>query len=117
MTTQSALPKSTSPAPSRKVSDIRILDKREKEHLYHPDFSPDGLYVTYSVGPGGRTAASGPGTHTEVAEMVGIRGDWQIHLKRVSGEGPSVELKNPEFETNKESDWLPVFSSGVAPTQ
>ena len=48
--------------PEPKLSDIRILDKREKAHLYHPDFSPDGLYVTYSVGPGGRTAASGPGT-------------------------------------------------------
>jgi hypothetical protein len=93
-----------------KVSATRILDQREIEHTYHPDFSPDGLYVTYSVGPGGRTVASGPGTHTEVSEMVGVRGDWQIHLKRVSGEGPSIELLNPDLETNKESDWLPIFS-------
>ncbi len=29
-----------------------------------------------------------------VSEMVGVRGQWQIHLRRVSGEGAAVELNN-----------------------
>ncbi len=97
-------------SPDLKVSRVRRLDKRGKLHLYHPDFSPDGMYIVYSAGPGGRTAANGPGTHTEVAEMVGVRGDWQLYLQRANCEGPAVRLTAGESVTNKEPDWLPVYA-------
>ena len=91
------------------VSNIRVLDRRPELHLYHPDFSPDGKYVVYSVGPGGRVPADGPGTHTDLAEMVGIRGKWNLYLKRVDDESPGVLLTTGESVTNKEPEWLPVY--------
>ncbi|MCH7688249.1 MAG: PD40 domain-containing protein, partial [Planctomycetes bacterium] len=89
------------------VSNVKVIAHRKKAHLYHPDFSPDGKYITYSVGPGGRVRASGPGTHTQVAEMVGVRGKWNVFLKPVSGEGPRVQLTSNEDLSNKESEWIP----------
>lgn len=91
-----------------RVRNIQVVDKREKLHLYHPDFSPDGKYITYSVGPGGRMPANGPGTHTEVAEMVGVRGKWNIYLRRSTGKGPILRLTSDESKSNKESEWLPA---------
>ncbi len=90
------------------LSHIRILDKREVAHTYHPDFSPDGAYITYSIGPGGRTAKSGPGTHTGVSELIGVRGEWDIYLRRANGQGPSICLTKNAALSNKESEWLPV---------
>ena len=95
------------------VSGVRALANDKVLHLYHPDFSPDGKYVTYSVGPGGRTQATGPGTHTEVAEMVGVPGRWNIYLKRTSGEGPAIALTHDESLCNKESEWLPVPAAQI----
>lgn len=89
-----------------KVSNRVVVDKREKLHLYHPDFSPDGKYVTYSVGPGGRVVANGPGTHTNAAEIVGVRGKWDIYLKPITGQGDAIRLTQDESLSNKESDWL-----------
>jgi len=89
-----------------KVSNQKTIDKRKRLHLYHPDFSPDGKYITYSVGPGGRVRASGPGTHTHVAEMVGVRGSWNIFLKRSDGQGEPLQLTKNAKLSNKESDWL-----------
>jgi Tol biopolymer transport system component len=90
-----------------KVSNQKTIDQRKKLHLYHPDFSPDGKYITYSVGPGGRVAANGPGTHTHVAEMVGVRGPWDIFLMPANGEGSPLQLTSDDSLSNKESDWLP----------
>ena len=89
-----------------KVANIAVVDRRKKLHLYHPDFSPDGKYVTYSVGPGGRVRKNGPGTHTQVAEMVGVRGKWTICLRRISGQGPIIQLTDDQNLSNKESDWI-----------
>ena len=97
-----------------KASNIRVVDQHEALHLYHPDFSPDGKYITYSVGPGGRVQADGPGTHTAVAEMVGVRGKWDLFLKPVDGSGPRVQLTFDESLSNKESDWLFVPDDKVA---
>ena len=91
-----------------KVSNVKTLVRKKELHQYHSDFSPDGKYVTYSVGPGGRTQATGPGTHTQVAEMVGVPGKWNIFLKRVDGRGPALELTHDENLCNKESEWLPA---------
>lgn len=96
-----------------KVSNIRVLHREKVLHLYHPDFSPDGGYITYSVGPGGRIQANGPGTHTEVAEMVGVRGPWNLWLKRASGEGPALQLTTDDTMSNKESEWL--FTGAAKP--
>ena len=88
------------------VSNQVTIDKRETLHLYHPDFSPDGNYITYSVGPGGRVQATGPGTHTQLCEMVGVRGKWNIFLMRASGEGEPLQLSDDEDLSNKESEWV-----------
>lgn len=97
-----------------KVSNKKIVSRAEVLHQYHPDFSPEGNYVSYSVGPGGRTQAKGPGTHTEVAEMVSVAGKWNLFVKRSNGEGPAVQLTWDEDLSNKESEWLPVASSTEA---
>ena len=95
-----------------KLSNIHEVARHESLHLYHPDFSPGGKYVTYSVGPGGRTQAAGPGTHTEVAEMIGVRGKWNLFLRRATGKGPAIQLTDDEASANKESEWLPVPAAG-----
>lgn len=91
-----------------KASNTKTVSKAEVLHQYHSDLSPDGKYVSYSVGPGGRTQATGPGTHTEVAEMVGVAGKWNLFVKRSNGEGPAVQLTYDENLSSKESEWLPV---------
>lgn len=88
------------------ISNVKVVDHREDAHLYHPDFSPDGKYITYSVGPGGRVLANGPGTHTQVAEMIGVAGKWDLYLKRASGEGPAIRLTHDASLCNKESEWM-----------
>ena len=92
-----------------KVVENRVLHHEEKLHTYHPDFSPDGKYVVFSLGPGGRVRANGPGTHTEVAEMIGVRGPWELVLKSVSGDGPLIKLTKGPDQTSKEADWLTVL--------
>ena len=91
-----------------RVVENRILYQHPTMHLYHPDFSPDGSYVTFSYGPGGRVPASGPGTHTQVAEMVGVRGPWDIYLMPVEGGAEPINLTDRPELSNKESDWLRV---------
>ena len=88
------------------ISNVNVVEHREDAHLYHPDFSPDGKYVTYSVGPGGRVVADGPGTHTQVAEMIGVRGPWDLYVKRASGKGPAIRLTHDNSLANKESEWM-----------
>ena len=36
-----------------RVTNTRVVAHHKNKHLYHPDFSPDGRSVSYSVGPGG----------------------------------------------------------------
>jgi len=91
------------------VSDIKHVAHHTKMHLYHADFSPDGKYVTFSVGPGGRTAAHGPGTHTHVAEIVGVRARWDLYVNRSDGTGGPVQLTHTPQLSNKESEWTPSF--------
>ncbi len=89
-----------------KISNKIVVDKRKKLHVYHPDFSPDGKYISYSVGPGGRVRADGPGTHTQVAEIVGVRGKWNLFLMRSDGKGEPLQLTGDENLSNKESEWI-----------
>ena len=96
----------SSPVP--KVSNVGTVHEHPTLHLYHPDFSPDARYVTFSVGPGGRTVAKGPGTHTDVAEMVGVAGPWNVCIKRADGQGDITDLTGDETLSNKESEWLAV---------
>ena len=88
------------------VSNVQVLDQRVELHLYHPDFSPDGKYISYSVGPGGRMPANGRGTHTDVAETVGVRGKWNLFIKRADGQGSPIQLTRDEDRSNKESEWV-----------
>ncbi|MDQ1257553.1 MAG: hypothetical protein QG656_2159 [Candidatus Hydrogenedentes bacterium] len=93
---------------SPKATNVREVHSDPVLHLYHPDFSPDGKYITFSVGPGGRMPVNGPGTHAELAEMVGVRGPWNLYLKRSDGTGPALQLTTDDSTSNKESDWLPA---------
>ena len=88
------------------VSNVRVIEHHETAHLYHPDFSPDGKQIAFSVGPGGRVLADGPGTHTQVAEMVGVRGKWNLFSKQVNGEGTAVQLTVDENLSSKEPEWI-----------
>jgi WD40-like Beta Propeller Repeat len=77
-------------------------------HVYHTEWSPDGKYLCYSRGPGGRTAADGPGTNLGIAELVGVKGQWLLCVTPVSGERVYAELMHGQG-TYKESDWF-VFA-------
>ncbi|MFT5522354.1 MAG: Tol biopolymer transport system component [Pirellulaceae bacterium] len=92
------------------VENVRVVAQSKKQHLYHPDFSPTGEFITYSSGPGGRVAANGPGTYTQVAEMIGVRGPWDIYAKQADGQGEAVRLTGDAKLANKESEWLPQYS-------
>ena len=90
------------------AQNVRVVHKEPKMHLYHPDFSPDGQFICFSMGPGGRCAADGPGTQTEVAEMIGVRGPWDLYVQQVDGQGAPVRVTyHPEL-SNKESEWAVV---------
>lgn len=91
-----------------RLRDVRVLYKHAKMHLYHPDFSPDGNTVTFSMGPGGRQPAKGPGTQAEVAEMTGVRGPWDIYLKRVDSDAEPTRVTFDPTMSNKESEWTVV---------
>jgi len=91
-----------------KASNIRVVEKQTELHTYHPDFSPDGKYITFSIGPGGRIQAAGPGTHADIAEAVGVAGHWDLYLKRSDGLGPAIALTHDASLCNKESEWIPA---------
>ncbi len=87
-----------------KVSNQRNVIVDDK-HVYHTEWSPDGKYICYSRGPGGRTEADGPGTNLGIAELVGVRGQWGLCVTPVTGERVYAEL-TPGLGTFKESDWF-----------
>jgi Tol biopolymer transport system component len=89
-----------------KLANERVVYHHATQHLYHPDFSPDAQLVSFSMGPGGRVPAVGPGTHTEVAEMVGVCGPWDIYIQRVDHEGEPRRVTHDEKLSNKESEWI-----------
>ncbi len=89
-----------------RLTNERVVHHDEKLHLYHPDFSPDGQFVSFSMGPGGRVPAVGPGTHTEVAEMVGVCGPWNLYVKQVDGAEPPLQITADAQLSNKESEWI-----------
>ena len=88
-----------------KVSNIRkpIIGRK---HTYHSEWSPDGKYLTFSYGPGGRVKAIGPGTSRGLAEFVGVRAEWDLYVVRAEG-GPWARLTT-NGASNKESEWLPA---------
>lgn len=94
--------------PSPAITDAKIVHHEDKLHTYHPDLSPDGNYLVFSVGPGGRVLANGPGTHTQVAEMIGVRGQWHLYVRRADGTGPAVQLTFGDDSTSKEAEWIRV---------
>lgn len=92
------------------LSNSRVQHHEEEMHTYHPELSPDGRYVVFSLGPGGRVPANGPGTHTQVAEMIGVRGQWTLWLKEVDSDEPARQLTHGDDSTSKEADFVPDAS-------
>lgn len=95
-----------------RVSEVRELVKDEL-HVYHSDWSPDGEFISFSRGPGGRVRPDGPGTHRGIAEIVGVRAKWDLCVMPVSGESGLVQLTN-DGESNKESEWITARPAGTA---
>ena len=83
------------------VHDVVVDDL----HVYHVDWSPDGKYLCYSRGPGGRVMENGPGTNQGIAELVGVRGLWDLCVTPMDGHGQFVTL-TPGGGTYKEPDWF-----------
>ncbi len=93
-----------------RVRNIREIVK-DKQHVYHMDWSPDGNYISYSHGPGGRVLPDGPGTNKGLAEFVGVRAKWDLYIVPASGKGDRVRITQ-NGESNKESEWLAPLRSG-----
>ncbi len=74
-------------------------------HVYHVDWSPDGNYISYSRGPGGEIPESGPGTNRGIAELVGVKGIWDICVTPVDSDREYVDL-TARKQTCKESEWF-----------
>ncbi len=74
-------------------------------HTYHADWSPDGKYIAYSLGPGGKVQANGPGTNRGIAELVGVRAQWDIWIASATGDFPPIPLTTDGM-SNKEPDWI-----------
>ena len=89
-----------------RVENVRQHHHHPTLHLYHPDFSPDGKQITFSMGPGGRMPLAGPGTQRDVAEMVGVKGPWDIYRKSIGGDETLVRLTNDPSRSQKESEWI-----------
>ncbi len=87
-----------------KVTNIRDVIV-ENIHVYHVDWSPDGKYLSYSRGPGGQTPEGGPGTNRGIAELVGVKGIWDVCITPVEGDRLFTDLTKRK-ETCKESDWF-----------
>ncbi len=90
-----------------RLSNPRVVHHEETLHTYHPDLTPDGTHVVFSLGPGGRVLADGPGTHTQVAEMIGVKGRWNLVVRRIDSDQPLRFLTTGEDATSKEADWIP----------
>lgn len=95
-----------------RVSGVRDLVRDPRKHLYHADWSPCGRYVTFSRGKGGRFPTRGAGTSTGIAELVGVRADWNLCVVSATG-GPWVPLTE-DGESNKESEWIGSSSHASA---
>ena len=90
-----------------KVTNQRAVVKDE-QHVYHSEWSPDGRFIVFSRGPGGRVKADGPGTSRGLAEFVGVRAKWDLWVVRANGGAP-VRLTD-DGAANKEADWLPALA-------
>ena len=87
------------------VTNIRDLVNEEPAHVYHIDWSPDGRYLSFSHGPGGKFQADGPGTNRGIAELVGVRAPWDVCVIPASGEPGWIPLTHDGL-SNKESDFV-----------
>jgi Tol biopolymer transport system component len=89
--------------PEPSLSNIRDFIV-ETVHIYHVEWSPDGKYLCYSRGPGGRVLARGPGTSAGHSEIVGVSGRWDLCITPVEGERIYATITNGKG-TQKEADW------------
>ena len=99
---------------SPRIINSKPLVGQKPKHYYHPDISPDGKYLAYSVAPGGgRRSTAGPGTHVGVGELIGVKGHWSIHVVRISDKGKpqdieQLRLTNDPSMSPKEAEWIRI---------
>jgi len=88
--------------PEPKVANRHNIVTSEKPlEAYHVDWSPDGKYVAFSLGPKHKTLAGAP-------EMIGAQAkDWNICVADASATNRFIQLTK-DGQSNKEPDWVPV---------
>jgi len=102
--------------PSLGKTRFEVSDK--KHYIYHVAWSPDGKFLTLSVGEPSNGDPDKPGTHTGACPIVGVFADnWNIVAVSFEPDG-KTDLVNPppgkvlQLTTNgksyKESTWLPA---------
>ncbi|MDP2896123.1 MAG: hypothetical protein Q8Q12_06135 [bacterium] len=81
-----------------KVTDVRDVATCPKEfEVYHSDWSPDGKYIAFSLGPAAE-------------EIVGERAEgWNICVGDLTGKWTPVTTDGKD---NKEPDWAPLRRRG-----
>lgn len=89
------------------VRDRRVVAHHDTDHIYHSDGSPDGRWVVFSRGPGGRMPADGPGTHRGLAEFVGVRAIWNLAVVSLdAGSDQTMTMITRGEITTKEPAWI-----------
>lgn len=99
---------------SPKIMNIKHLVGKKPKHFYHPDISPDGKYLAYSISPGSsKMKADGPGTHSGIGELIGVKSHWSLSVVRISDKGKpqyieQLQLTGDPSMSPKEAEWIRV---------
>jgi len=81
-----------------------VVTSKKPVKIYHSDWSPDGKYLVYSIGPTKKRLGL-------VREIVGIRAEgWNIAVADADRKNRTVVITG-DGKSNKEPDWFPLPAS------